>query len=167
MSEKDLDEAFRRGLKESHKFRSWFLAKLVHGHGYEDLVFIRSDNPWCRMRVILPDAISGALTPVERDSETDVLAVFENSAGKRLGVHVENKIASGNFTPHQPEMYAARAEHWTADSKYGSYDSWETVLLAPTSFVDRNATEVRKFTTRITHEEVSAVLPGFVSGGDK
>ncbi|MGH2508821.1 MAG: hypothetical protein ACRDHZ_15650 [Ktedonobacteraceae bacterium] len=160
-SEKDLDEALHNGLKENRAFRQWFVQQLQHGHGHDRLVFSRSDNPWGRLPVILPNDVTGALEASTRDSETDVLAVFEDAAGDRLGVHIEDKLGPGVFTKYQPEQYAFRAEAWIGSEAHGSYSHWETVLVAPNSFIEANAQDAQKFTTRITHEDVGKFLPEF------
>lgn len=162
-SEKDLDRALHRALETDRSLREWFLAQLRHGQGYWNLVFCRSDHPWGKVRLILPNKSTGALEAVDREGETDVLAVFENSSRSRLGVHIENKLASGVFTPYQPEVCAARAERWVGIKKYGDYHQWETVLLAPSSFITRNTEGARKFTTRILHEQIAAFIPAFQS----
>jgi len=113
------------------------------------------------VRLILPNESTGALESIDREGETDVLAVFENSSGSRLGVHIEHKLASGVLTPYQPEVCAARAERWAGIKKYGDYHQWEAVLLAPSSFIARNTEGARKFTTRILHEQIAAFIPPF------
>ena len=90
-----------------------------------------------------------------------MLVVFENSAKRRLGIHIENKLGRGHFTPHQPEVCAARADFWLHNADYGNYDEWETLLLAPKAFYERNTSEARKFTTFIAHEEIAAHIPAF------
>lgn len=160
-SEKDLDREFGRALGEDATFRTWFLSQLVNGQGYETLVKCRSDHPWAKIRLIAPNPETGALEATEKEGETDILAVFENPSGRRLGVHVENKIVTGSFRPLQPDMYAARAEHWVENQNYGGYHHWETVLLAPSEFMIKNSEEARKFTTRITHELVAEYIPLF------
>lgn len=76
---------------------------------------------------------------VKREGETDVLFVFvfKSDPERRLALHIENKLASGRFTPFQPEVYAARAEHWIRNTNYCNYHEWGTVLLAPSSFRSR------------------------------
>src|SRR5437763_16413940 len=51
---------------------------------------------------------------VTRQGETDVLFVFAfgTEPGRRLALHIENKLASGRFTAFQPEVYDARARLW-------------------------------------------------------
>ncbi len=56
---------------------------------------------------------------------------------------------------------AARADFWLHKSDYGNYDEWETLLLAPKAFYERNTNEARKFTTFIAHEEIAAHIPAF------
>jgi hypothetical protein len=160
-SEKDLDRALHEALETNARFREWFVAQLRFGRGYTKLVLCRSNHPWGKVRLILPNKQTGALEPVDREGETDVLAVFEHPSGDRLGVHVENKLSSGVFTLYQPEVCAARAERWIGLKEYGAYHRWETVLLAPNAFIDRNGTESRKFISCVPHESVAAHLSVF------
>lgn len=162
-SEKQLDRALHEALESNASFREWFVGQLKLGAGYSSLILCRSNHPWGKVRLILPNEQTGALEPMDREGETDVLAVFEHPSGARLGVHIENKLASGAFTPYQPEVCAARAEHWAGLKKYGSYKRWETVLLAPSAFIARNLAESRKFITHISHEQVAMHLPAFRS----
>ncbi len=113
------------------------------------------------MKLLLPNPVTGAIEAVWREGETDVLVVLEGAEGRRLGVHIENKLATGSFTPFQPDVCAARAEAWVGVPKYESYHQWETVLLAPLAFYKRNELEARKFTTFVSHEEVAPWLPLF------
>jgi len=87
--------------------------------------------------------------------------VFKSEPERRLALHIENKLASGRFTPFQPEVYAARAERWIRDPSYGNYDEWDTVLLAPLSFRRRYAAIAQRFGTFIAHEEVVDYVPSF------
>lgn len=160
-SEKDLDQALHAALDDNATFRSWLLIQLGVDATYSRLPFCRSNHPWGKVRLILPNPVTGALEPVDREGETDVLAVFENDAGQRLGVHIENKRASGSFTPFQAEVLAARAERWIGHARYGAYQAWTTVLLAPHSFIAANELTARKFMHRLTHEQVSEFVPLF------
>lgn len=159
--EKELDIALESAFKADVTFCRWFLSKTKTGNDFSQCVWSRSNHPWGKVRLLLPNSQTGALEMVAREGETDVLAVFENSAKRRLGLHIENKLASGSFTLYQPEVCAARADAWTNNPDYGNYDCWETVLLAPTSFYHRYATEARKFTSFISHEDVAAHIPAF------
>jgi hypothetical protein len=160
--EKALDQALEKAFKRDDAFRQWFLSKTKQGAKYSCCVWSRSNYPWAKVKVLLPNEHTGALEMVAREGETDVLAVFEEHETKRrLGIHIENKLASGHFTPFQPEVCAARADFWVRNADYGNYDEWETVLLAPVSFFQRNVADARKFTTFISHEDVAVHLSSF------
>jgi hypothetical protein len=165
-TEKNLDKAFEAALTENGDFRHWFLSKLRCVNGHSKLVCSRSNHPWGKVRLILANPETGALEAMDREGETDVLVVFENSTGHRLGVHIENKLKSGKFTNIQPELYAARAEYWVGNTSYGAYHAWETVLLAPSTFAERNSVNAKKFTSFISHEEVGQYVPAFASAAD-
>ena len=154
-SEKQLDQALHAELEASDDFRRWFAGRLAAGPGFTKLILCRSNHPWGKVRLIVPDPHSGALVPIEREGETDVLLVLEDAEGRRLGVHIENKQTTSKFTKLQPELYAARAEAWIGSDTHGSYTQWETVLIAPAAFISRNREEVRKFITSITYEEMA------------
>ena len=160
-TEKQLDQAFESAVSGNGAFRQWFLGRTKLGAQYPNLVLSRSNHPWGKVGLLLPNPETGALEMVEREGETDVLLVFEGAGAKRLGLHVENKRIAGSFTMHQPEVCAARAHHWVGNPSYGAYHLWETVLLAPRAFYERNLVDSRKFTTFISHEEVAAFVPSF------
>lgn len=160
-SEKDLDLALHQALVDDEALRAWLLSTLKYGVAGSRLVLCRSDHPWCKVRLILPNKETGALEPVDREGETDVLAVFEDPAGRRLGVHIENKLRSGAFTLYQAEVCAARAELWVERDRFGGYHAWETVLLAPASFIERNHSVAMKYMTHITHESIAEFVPVF------
>lgn len=160
-TEKQLDLALEQGIRSDSKFRTWFLSQTRTGSKFPTLVTIRANNPWGKVRMVLPNSTTGALEATRRESETDVLAIFESSNGQRLAFHIENKLANGSFTPYQPDMYAARAEAWRQIPKYGNYDEWETVLIAPASFVQGKQAEVAKFMSFISHESIAPHLPAF------
>ena len=160
-SEKALDLALEEAFKTDAAFCKWFLSKTKAGGDYSEYVWSRSNHPWGKVRLLLPNSQTGALEMVAREGETDVLVVFESSAKHRLGVHIENKLGSGSFTKYQPEVCAARADAWVRNEAYGNYDIWETVLLAPMSFYQRNADEAKKFTNFVSHEEVAEFIPAF------
>lgn len=160
-TEKQLDVAFELAVQNDADFLAWFVGRLKHGGTYPHFHWSRSNYAWGKVKLLLPNSETGALETVWREGETDVLVVLEGDSGERLGVHVENKLASGAFTLFQPEVCAARAEAWVGNPNYHSYQRWETVLLAPNSFYKRNMIEARKFITFISHEDVGERLPAF------
>ena len=164
-SEKELDLAFDQAIQSNPEFLSWFLESIGLGEEEQKLIFLRSNHPWCKFRVVLPNPETGALEAFEREGETDILAVFESASARKVGVHIENKIESGSFTPEQPELYAARAEHWVGAESYGSYDTWVTVLVAPASFMAKFSDQCRKFTFQLCHEDIAVYVSEF--GGNE
>ena len=98
---------------------------------------------------------------VIRDSETDILVVFESSAKKRFALHIENKLGKGHFTQYQPEMYSERAKLWQGNKRYCEYTDYETVLIAPIEFYRRNFEDANKFDRYVSYEEISILLPIF------
>ncbi|WP_448173933.1 hypothetical protein [Rhizobacter fulvus] len=160
-SEKQLDQAFDAELRDNSAFLAWLTNRLAHGQTYSRWHWSRANYAWGKVKLLLPNHVTGALESVWREGETDVLVVLEGAEGGRLGVHIENKRATGSFTPFQPDVCAARAEAWVGNPKYESYHQWETVLLAPRAFYKRNELEARKFTTFVPHEEVAPWVPLF------
>lgn len=58
-------------------------------------------------------------------------------------------------------MYSHRAAHWLGNFRYGGYTEFETVLLAPEAFRQRNAEQAMIFGCFISHEAVSDYVPLF------
>ena len=164
-TEKELDQALETVLRDNGSFREWFVNQTRFKGINATYVLSRSDNPWCTVKVHLPNDQTGELELVKRQGETDVLFVFQAAPGRTLALHIENKLASGRFTPAQlqPEVYRARAELWVRNPKYGNYDEWDTVLVAPSSFLIRHATLAQKFGASISHEEIARWVPSFGS----
>jgi hypothetical protein len=161
--EKDLDAELDAALRDNESFRAWFVNKSKFKGKSPRYLWSRSDNPWCKVELPLPDPVTGELQSHKREGETDVLFVFEfpSEPGRRLALHIENKRASGRFTKYQPEVYAARAKYWLQNSEYGNYDDWDILLLAPISFHKRYAVDAGKFGSFVSHEEVGEFLPLF------
>jgi hypothetical protein len=164
-TEKELDQALEVALRDDEAFRKWFVSKTKFRGENPQHRWSRSNHPWCEVDVCLPNLQTGEGEIVRRQGETDVLFVFvfEAEPERRLALHIENKLASGRFTEFQPEVYDARAEHWKGEPKYGDYNEWDTVLLAPLDFQRRHAAIAQKFGTFIAHEEVAEYVPSFSS----
>jgi hypothetical protein len=164
--EKVLDRALESALIQDASFRQWFIDKTRFQGIIPTCHWSRSDNPWCRVTLYLPNPHTGKAELVKRDGETDILFVFQAESGRRLALHIENKLASGRFTLYQPEVYEARAKLWVRNMDYGDYDEWETVLVAPSSFLKRNAASAQKFGVSIAHEDIAVYLPIFSANKD-
>ena len=162
-TEKALDRALEKALRCDEGFLKWFVSKTKFRGDGPRWLWSRSDNPWCTVKLLLPDLQTGEHEMVARQGETDVLLVFvfQNEPERRLALHIENKLASGRFTRFQPEVYRARAEKWVRNPRYGNYEDWDTVLLAPLLFHRQHAEIAQRFGTFIAHEDVAHYLPSF------
>jgi hypothetical protein len=163
--EKELDGALEAALRDDKHFLEWLVNKSKFKGRSPEYVWSRSNWPWGPVKLQLPDPGTGEQQWVERQGETDVLLVFTFPAepSRRLALHIENKLALGTFTDYQPEVYKARAEYWLRNPKYGNYDDWDTLLLAPVSFYNRCEMDARKFGCFVSHEEVAEFVPLFRS----
>jgi len=160
-SEKILDYALEQGFKESALFSNWFLSKTRFSKISASYVWSRSDSPWGRFTFRITNNDTNVEAEITRDSETDVLVVFEDRKDNRVALHIENKLANGKFTKYQPEFYQQRAEAWLENEKFGRYSDYETVLVAPLEFYRNNFPESQHFNKYVSYEEIAILLPEF------
>lgn len=163
VQEAALDEVLATALMGDVRFARWFLSKTPFGGEDARCVFCRSDHPWSSVTVDDTDSATGQSGTVVRECETDVLAVFATPDGRRLGIHIENKITGGHFTPLQPELYQARKKQWRHRPKLGDYSEAVTVLVAPQEFLGRCRDGAALFDARISHEAIAVELPEFAA----
>jgi hypothetical protein len=156
-----LNEALARALFNEPRIAAWFLAHTLFASEVASCVFCRCDNPWSSVRLEVPNAVTGEVEMLVRQCETDVLAVFATRDGRRLALHIENKLAGGSFTPHQPELYRARKSQWKGRDKLGAYTDATTVLIAPKEFYERLKDSAEIFESYLSHEEISEYVPEF------
>ena len=161
VTEKALDGAIEEKFKTSHPFVTWFLGKTKFSDTHATYHWSRSNNPWGRVAVTIQDPKTGLKKKIVRDSETDILVVFESKDKERFALHIENKLANGSFTEYQPELYSQRARTWLRNEKYCSYTDYETILIAPQKFRDRWTKESQLFDQFISHEDISKYIPMF------
>ena len=160
-TEAELDSVLANALSSDQQFAAWFLERTKFRGQLTRCVFCRSDNPWSTVTLEHPDAITGELKTLSKECETDILAVYETFDGRRLGLHIENKLVSGSFTNLQPELYAARIAQWQGRPKLGNYSEGTTVLVAPEVFFHRNQASSTIFESFVSHEDIGAFLPLF------
>jgi hypothetical protein len=160
-TEADLDEALADALRTNVSFATWFLSRTKFPGAIDAVPWVRSDNPWSRVTLTIIHASTGESQAQRRDCETDVLAVYEVPNGKRLALHIENKLADGTFTPDQPALYRERKDQWKGRVKLGNYTDALTVIVAPKAFLDRNPDGVAEFDSQVTHEELAEHLEVF------
>jgi hypothetical protein len=160
-SEKDLDIALSNELQANPEFLAWFIGHTKFAS--RDAVFhgCRHDNPWGSHPFPFVDPVTGKVTTSTRQSETDVLLIARDKNDTLLGVHIENKLGSGKFTDLQPEMYPHRAAYWLGNPRYGGYTEFDTVLVAPEAFRQRNTSQVLLFGCFVSYESVATFVPMF------
>jgi len=161
LTEAVLDKALARALFNDPRIAAWFLTRTLFAGEVASCVFCRCDNPWSSVQLEVPNAVTGDLETLVRQCETDVLAVFATCDGRRLALHIENKLAHGNFTPHQPELYRARKSQWRGRPKLGTYTDASTVLIAPIEFYERLRDCAAIFDSFISHEDIANYIPEF------
>lgn len=165
--EKQLDVALERGLEDSEAFRAWFLSTTGFAQEQAHVVLSRSNWPWGKIKLRLWNPETQAYEAATCEGETDLLVVFQSARRGRFALHIENKLHSGRFTDRQPDLYRARAAAWAGKAKYKDYEEWETILVAPLEFYERNEYEARKFSRFISHEEIAAHIPEFRAAAER
>lgn len=159
-TEAKLDEALGQALLNEPGVAAWFLGRTRFEKQVASCVFCRWDNPWSRVH-LEGNPVTGEVGSVVKECETDVLAVFATEDGRRLALHIENKLAGGHFTPNQPELYQARKGQWTGREKFGNYTDASTVLVAPRKFYERLRDRADRFDSYISHEDIAVYVPAF------
>ena len=150
MNAKEQERAFAEKLRISPEFVNWFLSKTKFKDAVATPVLVRSDNPWYQSPT------------TGRQSETDILAVFEyKDRLERFAVHIENKTSKDSFRPQQAELYHERAKDWLNIQKWGNYQDYEVILIAPQQFYERHKVIASIFHRYVSHEELTRFLPEF------
>jgi hypothetical protein len=165
-TEKELDRALAAELETNPNFVDWLISHTKFSGCGATFHSCRADHPWGTHPFPSIDPATGENITTRRQSETDVLLVVSDRSGRLLGLHIENKVGAGKFTDLQPEMYAHRATHWIGNPRYGGYADFETILIAPEVFRERNAAQAALFGCFVSHEAVAQHVPLFqqVSG---
>jgi hypothetical protein len=160
-SEKQLDVALETAFKAQPEFVQWFLDRTRFSGRGAKYHWSRSDHPWGTIDYTTTNPNTGLTETSRKECETDVLVVLKAEDGEILALHIENKIGSGKFTALQPELYRPRAEQWKGNPRFHNYTDFQTVLVAPKSFHDRNRAQVELFDCFITHEDIAKFIPLF------
>jgi hypothetical protein len=162
-SEKILDKALDKAFQTNPRFAEWFLAWTVYATRRACPIWSRSDHPWGSLSVVTNNPATGVDERKIVESETDVLVVFESADCNRFALHIENKLANGQFRPSQPEYYKLRAQKWLNNPKYGNYSEFQTVLVAPQSFINKWRPDANKYDTHVTLEDIALYIPEFAA----
>jgi hypothetical protein len=148
MDELTLDHCFWREVSGSGPFRDWLLSKTKFANYNLELV---TDEKWHQRWYKDP--------VTKRDSETDILLMFiDVTRTNRYALHIENKPHHGKWEPDQAKNYRTRASDRMKEWRYCDF---QTVLLAPVSFVARHPGDAAYFDLVISYEEVGAFIPEF------
>jgi hypothetical protein len=159
VAEVELDHAFAESL-DVVGFLPWLLAGGRFSRYAESAVLLREEQSrarkalhwwkhwWCR----LPDGT---------ESETDVFLVFEAADGLRFALHIENKPTDGILKLEQASRYRRRAALKANDPKWLSYIDFETIILAPRSFLEGHEECVAQFDRAMSYESVASFVPLF------
>lgn len=158
--EAELDHAFAESLERSELFRKWLLMDGRFGRFANNARLLDGEQTsarkaakhwwkhwWCTM----PDGSQG---------ETDLFLVFE-AEGFRFALHIENKPLHGALTLKQAAAYRPRAILKANDPAWLAYVDFETILLAPASFVAEHMECVGQFDRVVTYEQVAPFAPKF------
>jgi hypothetical protein len=143
--EKDFDLLLEQALWEKADLRSWLVAACgVPGHDWR-CAWSRADHVWT---TVLDEHGK------KWEGETDVLIVLENENHERLALHIENKQPGRLFEEGQAVQYPLRADKLKAREKYGDYESWRTVLVAPKQLCEDNPDEAGRFNAVVDYHEL-------------
>lgn len=164
-TEAQLDAELASALRIRTEFAQWFLEQTKFRSEQALCVLCRNDNPWSRVVSERLNPNSGAIEVLTKDRETDVLAVYETTDGRRLALHIENKLEDGAFTPHQPESYQARLNQWRMRKKLGLYVDATSVLVAPRAFYERHLSAAQLFESYVAHEDIAQFIEAFKRSG--
>jgi hypothetical protein len=149
-TELELDHIFWRTISSDMRFQSWFLNRTKFGEIGVDLI---ADEKWHQRWYRDPDT--------GKDSETDILLMIRNrSSGARYAIHIENKPDHGKWEQNQAENYKKRALNRMSAWRYVDF---QTVLIAPESFIARSSEEAMHFNVLVSYEEIRTFIPEFRS----
>jgi hypothetical protein len=148
MDELSLDRAFKAKLDANYDFQAWLLS---HTKFAKRELTLSVDEVWHQRWWRDPET--------KKDSETDIFLLFtDRPTGERVALHIENKLAKSVWTPSQAQNYEKRA---IARKRSYKYNDYQTVLIAPQSFVSAWPDEVSFFNVVIFHEDIAAFVPEF------
>lgn len=163
LSEDKLCELFADKLVSSSTFAFWILnqtkfsahaanSRILH----EEQAAIRPRKHWWRhWWCALPNSAI--------QSETDIFVVFERADRSRFALHMENKKLGRKFEPRQEELYLLRAQHMMNKPECLGYSDFQTVLIAPEIYRQREPTRCAGFGCFISYEAIAAFISEFAN----
>jgi hypothetical protein len=170
-------EPFAESLADDAAFRSWVLRRAGLGDFANSAVCLRDEQ-----RAIRPSAKfwwknfycheKRCICPGLAGREIDVLAIFRDSAGRTVGLHVECKHPKDEFSVDQAKGYQLRASCWGPQRRNPprvmAHDEAVTILICDRGNAHKDS-DVKAFDVVLYFDEIGAHIPGFPasrSGGD-
>ncbi|MBT2187555.1 hypothetical protein [Sphingobium nicotianae] len=155
--EVQLDHAFAEALENNPGFRTWLISEgRFWRHPNAALLCTEQETArksakhwWKHWWTRLPDG---------SESETDIFSVWECD-GFRFAIHIENKPPHGNLSFIQAATYRRRATFMANQPRWLSYSDFETIILAPSSFIERHRECANQFDRAITYEQIARFVP--------
>jgi hypothetical protein len=148
VDELSLDRLFWGAISSDPSFQVWFLGRTKFVGRDLDLV---TNELWHQRWYKDPETAT--------ESETDILLLFLDRTNKdRYALHIENKPGHGVWRKGQAEQYRKRALNRMSRWRYVDF---QTVLIAPSSFIARSPVEVGHFDVTVSYEEIGTFVPAF------
>lgn len=159
ISEAELDHAFANAIEDNPEFRRFLLLGGRFARYAETALLLKDEQAairkakhwwkhwWCK----LPDGV---------DWETDIFLVFE-AGSERFALHIEDKPGDGILRFEQAAAYRRRAAFKANNSRWLSYSDFETIILAPSSFLKRHTDAAAQFDRTLSYEDVAFFAPLF------
>lgn len=79
----------------------------------------------------------------------------------RFALHIKNKPPHGKLTLEQAAGYRGRASFMAKKQRWLNYVDFETILIAPQSFILANAPSADQFDRTISYERIAPFVPTF------
>ena len=164
LSEDQLCEIFADGVRDSSELRFWLLRKTKFARHADECRLLDEEQMSVRPRKRWWRHWWCHVHELAKDRETDIFMVFEvKSPFKRFAFHVENKLANSKFEEGQAEAYKPRGRQMLNQPAYLSHSDFQTVLLAPQNFRDRNTEKADLFDVFIAYEDVAKFLSAYAT----
>jgi len=161
-NEDALCRLFANMMRNSQDFRAWVLsqtkfegrsARLLAEEQASSRPKVNPENWWRHWWRKIPE--------LDQERESDIFFVFEDEVdGGRFALHIENK-QDAKFLPGQAEDYESRARWMMRMPRYLNYSDFQTMLIAPQSYRERNQQAAGRFHCFISYEDIGRFIPEF------
>jgi hypothetical protein len=160
--ESELDSAFANKLRESPEFVSWLLSRTKFSEYGARVRLLDEEQASIRQRTFWWKHWWCTIPELAEERETDIFVVFEiMDTRERFALHVENRLSDGAFQRGQAEAYDFRAKHMMNMDRYLNYSDYQTILISPISFKNKNGIKCDLFGCHIAYEDIAEFIPEF------